>query len=225
MSTEMTTRGYLTAALVPLGEQWKKMRRILTTKVVSQAKHQWFYAKRTEEADHLVRYVYNQIILGGLVNGLIQVIDLTLLPIYTTILRRLTKPTVLTIPTKPSACCIIFACHIIFACRIKKAMKKVVEIVDKYHNPIIEERIRQCRIGFKKEIEDLLDVFITLKDGASNPLLSTNEINAQIRGFTWTAPPNETKIDLSKAEDSLALAKPLIVVTKPRLAEHVYRNL
>ncbi|KAK1557912.1 hypothetical protein Q3G72_034106 [Acer saccharum] len=210
MSTEMTTRGYLTAALVPLGEQWKKMRRILTTKVVSQAKHQWFYAKRTEEADHL-------------------------------------------------------------------AMKKVVEIVDKYHNPIIEERIRQCRIGFKKEIEDLLDVFITLKDGASNPLLSTNEINAQIReimiatvdnpsnavewaiaeminqpeilekaieeldrvvgkerlvqesnfsqGFTWTAPPNETKIDLSKAEDSLALAKPLIVVTKPRLAEHVYRNL
>ncbi|KAK2644582.1 hypothetical protein Ddye_019777 [Dipteronia dyeriana] len=39
--------------------------------------------------------------------------------------------------------------------------------------------------------------------------------------LTWTAPPNETKIDLSEAEDSLALAIPLIAVAKPRLAVHV----
>ncbi|KAK1556303.1 hypothetical protein Q3G72_002377 [Acer saccharum] len=43
-----------------------------------------------------------------------------------------------------------------------------------------------------------------------------------LQGFTWTAPPNESKIDLSEAEDSLALAKPLIAVAKPRLAKHVY---
>ncbi|TXG46913.1 hypothetical protein EZV62_026207 [Acer yangbiense] len=370
MSTEMTTRGYLTAALVPLGEQWKRMRRILTTKVVSQAKHQWFYAKRTEEADHLD---------GG--PGLEE--EEHVYAIFT-ILHYLY-----------SFCASDFVPCLRWKFDLdghEKAMKKVVEIIDKYHNPIIEERIRQWRIGFKKEIEDLLDVFIILKDGASNPPLSTNEINAQIReimiatvdnssnavewaiaeminqpeilekaieeldrvvgkerlvqesdfsqlnyikacareafrlhpiapfnvphvsisdttvanyfipkgshvllsrlglgrnpkvwpdeplkfkperhlredgsevvltendfrfisfstgrrgclgvtlgtsmtvmlfarllqGFTWTAPPNETKIDLSKAEDSLALAKPLIAVAKPRLAEHVYRNL
>ncbi|EEF38903.1 conserved hypothetical protein [Ricinus communis] len=49
MSTHLSTRGYLTTALVPLGEQWKKMKRVL-----------WFYGKRLEEADHLVPYVYNQ---------------------------------------------------------------------------------------------------------------------------------------------------------------------
>ena len=43
-----------------------------------------------------------------------------------------------------------------------------------------------------------------------------------LQGFTWTAPPNESKIDLSEAEDCLALAKPLIAVAKPRLAKHVY---
>ncbi|KAH7564737.1 hypothetical protein ACOSP7_021565 [Xanthoceras sorbifolium] len=49
MSTEMTTKGFLTAALVPFGEQWKKMRRILTTKVVSPARHRLFHATRIEE--------------------------------------------------------------------------------------------------------------------------------------------------------------------------------
>ncbi|KAK3188484.1 hypothetical protein Dsin_028045 [Dipteronia sinensis] len=37
-----------------------------------------------------------------------------------------------------------------------------------------------------------------------------------LQAFTWTAPQSETKIDLSEAEDSLALAKPLIAVAKPR---------
>ncbi|KAK4840852.1 hypothetical protein QYF36_019781 [Acer negundo] len=68
MSMEMTTRGYLTTAIVPSREHWKKMRRILTTEVFSLVKHRWFYAKMIEEADHLVHYVYNQIILGGLLN-------------------------------------------------------------------------------------------------------------------------------------------------------------
>ncbi|KAK2653315.1 hypothetical protein Ddye_013171 [Dipteronia dyeriana] len=44
------------------------MRRILTTDVVSLVKHRWFYAKRTKETNHLVRYVYNQIQFGGSVN-------------------------------------------------------------------------------------------------------------------------------------------------------------
>ncbi|KAK1556257.1 hypothetical protein Q3G72_001576 [Acer saccharum] len=241
----------------------------------------------------------------------------------------------------------------------EKVMKENIGIIDRYHDPIIEERILELRdhhglIKKKVDHEDLLDVFITLKDEDGNPLLSTEEIKAQItelmvatvdnpsnavewalaeminqpkilgkaieeldrvvgkersdttvanyfipkgshvllsrsglgrnpkawpdetlkfkperhlkdddgsevvltendlrfisfstgrrgcigvtlgtsmtvmlfarllQGFTWTAPPNESKIDLSEAEDSLALAKPLIAVAKPRLAKHVY---
>lgn len=60
MAAEITSRGYLTTALVPCGDQWKKMRKIMSNELVSPARHRWFYSKRVEEADHLVRYVYNQ---------------------------------------------------------------------------------------------------------------------------------------------------------------------
>ncbi|KAL5823939.1 hypothetical protein ACOSQ4_021839 [Xanthoceras sorbifolium] len=43
-----------------------------------------------------------------------------------------------------------------------------------------------------------------------------------IQGFTWTPPPDQPKIDLSEEEGSMFLAKPLVAVAKPRLAEHVY---
>ncbi|EEF38893.1 conserved hypothetical protein [Ricinus communis] len=59
ISTQLITRGYLTAVLVPFGEQWKKMKRVLGTQVLSPEKYKWFYGKRLEKADHLVRYVYH----------------------------------------------------------------------------------------------------------------------------------------------------------------------
>ncbi|KAE9460921.1 hypothetical protein C3L33_07175, partial [Rhododendron williamsianum] len=52
-SADITSRGYLTTALTPGGEQWKKMRRVLTSEVLSAQRHRWLVGKRTEEADHL----------------------------------------------------------------------------------------------------------------------------------------------------------------------------
>ena len=40
--------------------QWKKMRSILTSEVHKQERHMWLLQKRTEEADNLVRFIYNQ---------------------------------------------------------------------------------------------------------------------------------------------------------------------
>ncbi|KAK8584616.1 hypothetical protein V6N13_138574 [Hibiscus sabdariffa] len=41
--------------------------------------------------------------------------------------------------------------------------------------------------------------------------------------FSWSIPPgNGPTIDLSEAEDSLFLAKPLVAVAKPRLPAHLY---
>ncbi|OMP12024.1 Cytochrome P450 [Corchorus capsularis] len=46
-----------------------------------------------------------------------------------------------------------------------------------------------------------------------------------IQGFTWNVPPGESKIDISEAEDSLSLAKPLHAIATPRLSTSVYSTL
>lgn len=48
--------GYITAVMSRYGESWKKMRKVLPSKVVSSTTHQWLHDKRAEEADNLVRY-------------------------------------------------------------------------------------------------------------------------------------------------------------------------
>ncbi|KAI9174945.1 hypothetical protein LWI28_025141 [Acer negundo] len=64
----------------------------------------------------------------------------------------------------------------------EKVMKENTRIIDKCHDSIIEERILEMRDhGLKKEVhEDLLDVLINLTDGDGHPLLSIEEIKAQI---------------------------------------------
>ncbi|KAK4396958.1 Tryptophan N-monooxygenase [Sesamum angolense] len=71
MSANLTSNGFLTAVMSPMGHQWKKMRRIIVSEVLSPALHQRLNEKRCEEADHLVRHVYNQSqnpLAKGLVN-------------------------------------------------------------------------------------------------------------------------------------------------------------
>ncbi|KAL6326595.1 hypothetical protein AAG906_008457 [Vitis piasezkii] len=60
MTSDHLSRGFLTTVLSPWGEQWKKMRRIITSEVLKPARHMWLLQKRTEEADNLVRFIYNQ---------------------------------------------------------------------------------------------------------------------------------------------------------------------
>ncbi|KAL0368016.1 UNVERIFIED_CONTAM: Tryptophan N-monooxygenase [Sesamum calycinum] len=71
MSGKVTSNGYITAVLSPMGDQWKKMRRVVS-EVISPAMHRWLYEKRCEEADHLVRYVYKQS-QNSVTNGLVNV--------------------------------------------------------------------------------------------------------------------------------------------------------
>nr|AWJ96931.1 cytochrome P450 79D15 [Trifolium repens] len=45
-----------------------------------------------------------------------------------------------------------------------------------------------------------------------------------LHGFSWSAPPNVSSIDLVPSHDCLFLAKPLLAVAKPRLAAELYRT-
>ncbi|GFZ19977.1 cytochrome P450, family 79, subfamily B, polypeptide 2 [Actinidia rufa] len=166
LSAELTSRGYLTTALTPLGEHWKKMRRVLATYVLSPARHRWLTIKRAEEADHLVRYVFNQ---GGLVNVREAAQHL---------LRKRGK--------EDDFWEEVFRGGEGGWRRMdldghERIMRRAIQSVTKYQDPEIDERIRQWNEGTRKEEKDLLDVLLMLKDkDGSSPLLSTDEIKAQI---------------------------------------------
>ncbi|KAA8543655.1 hypothetical protein F0562_021599 [Nyssa sinensis] len=203
MGADVISGQYLTTALVPLGDQWKKMKKILVSELLSPERHRWLHGKRAEEADNLVLYVYNQCknsVAGGIVNvrtaahhysgnvirkmifnkrffgegmadGGPGVEEEEQVEALFTLLAYLNSFSV--------------SDYIPWLRRLdldghEKIMTEAVASVRKYNDPEIDERIQQWGNGAKKEQEDLLDVLITLKDKSGNPLLSTEEIKAQI---------------------------------------------
>ncbi|GFZ19980.1 cytochrome P450, family 79, subfamily A, polypeptide 3 pseudogene [Actinidia rufa] len=220
LSAELTSRGYLTTALTPLGEHWKKMRRVLATYVLSPARHRWLTIKRAEEADHLVRYVFNQ---GGLVN-----VREAAQHYCGNVVRKMIfgkrffgagredgGPGVEEQEHVSGLFTILgylysFCVSDYVPCLRRRMdldgheriMRRAIQSVTKYQDPEIDERIRQWNEGTRKEEKDLLDVLLMLKDkDGSSPLLSTDEIKAQIvvscslnklnptfPNFTYTAP-------------------------------------
>lgn len=60
MATRILSHGFITTGVVPLGEQWRKMRRVLVSEVFNQSRVRWLLDKRNVEADNLVRFLYNQ---------------------------------------------------------------------------------------------------------------------------------------------------------------------
>ncbi|XP_022728712.1 isoleucine N-monooxygenase 2-like [Durio zibethinus] len=206
MSTDVTTKGYLTTALVPLGDQWKKMKKILLIDLLSPTRHRWLHEKRVEEADHLVRYVYNLCKTsdkGGLVN--VRVASQQYcgnVPRKLFFNRRFFGEgkedggpgfeeeehvsALFTILAYLYSFCLSDYIPCLRGLDLdghEKVMDEVLQIVGKYHDPIIEKRIQQWEKGEKKGVEDLLDVLITLRDDNDKPVLIEEEIKAQITEF------------------------------------------
>ena len=60
MATRILSHGFITTGVVPQGEQWKKMRRVLVSDVFNNSRVRWLLDKRSREADNLIRFVYSQ---------------------------------------------------------------------------------------------------------------------------------------------------------------------
>ncbi|CAH9069861.1 unnamed protein product [Cuscuta europaea] len=58
-SLNITSNGFKTVFSMPPNDKWKKMRRILASHVLSPTVLDWLQGKRMDEADHLVRSIYN----------------------------------------------------------------------------------------------------------------------------------------------------------------------
>ncbi|XLR06326.1 hypothetical protein HN51_061209 [Arachis hypogaea] len=201
-SSEHVSLGYLTTAITPFGEQWRKMKRVITSELVSPLRLQWLHDKRAEEADNLVRYVYNQCKNGN------ALVDLRFAGKHYggNLIRRLFfnkryffgngredggpgAEEVEHVEALLSVLNYLFAFSISDYVPLlrefdldgqKEAMKKAINTLRKYHDPIIEERIHQWKNGIRTHQEDWLDVLISLKDANNNPFLTVDEIKSQL---------------------------------------------
>ncbi|XP_050231337.1 phenylalanine N-monooxygenase CYP79D16-like [Mercurialis annua] len=240
MSTRLITSGYLTTALVPFGDQWKKMKRVVETQLLSPAKHKWFHGKRLEEGDHLVRYIHNQckktIELGGLVNVRVAAQHycgnvMRKVVFNTRFFGNGTKNGGPGVEEEEHVNAIFTALSHIYAFCLsdylpsligldldghEKVMRNAIRMINKYHDPVIEDRVRQWRDGIKKEEDDLLDLLITLKDATGNSVLSIQEIKAQITELIMAA------IDNPSNAVEWAIAE---MITQPKLLDKAVEEL
>ncbi|PWA72148.1 cytochrome P450 79B1 [Artemisia annua] len=203
LSAELVSNGYRSAILAPFGDQWRKMRKVLHQHLLSSQSHRWLEPKRNEEADHLLSYICNQIakqenvVDGGLIN--IRIVSrhfcanlMTKIVFGTRVFgdgmeaggsgeeecAHLTA--LFTILKYLYAFCITdyfpWLRGKIDIDGHEKKTRKALEIIRKYQDPLVDERIRMWERGARRETSDLLDALITHE----NPKLTPNEIKAQI---------------------------------------------
>lgn len=61
-----------------------------------------------------------------------------------------------------------------------KKVREAMEIIKKIQDPIVNDGIRQWRDGTRTNHDDLLDIFGSLADSKGDPLLSDDEVRAQV---------------------------------------------
>ncbi|KAJ9684008.1 hypothetical protein PVL29_016482 [Vitis rotundifolia] len=135
--------------------QWQS----LTSEVLKPERHMWLLQKRTEEANNL--------------EGKMEGQDLK---------KNMSTPSLLGLLIYIYAFSLsgYLPCLGVFDLDGHENMvKEALSIINKHHDPIVDERTIQWRNG-EKEVEDILDVFITIRDSKGEPLLSVDEIKAQI---------------------------------------------
>nr|AZT89153.1 cytochrome P450 CYP79D73 [Plumeria rubra] len=213
LSADLTSNGYLTTILVPIGNQYNKMKRILVSEVLTVARHKWLHDKRDEEADHLVLYIYNQC-KYSVERGLVNVRTAARHYCGNLIRKLIFNKRFFGRGTENGGPGAEEEVHVdalftilahLYAFGVsdympwlkmfdigghRKILKEALGKVKKYHDPEIDERIQMWKKGSKIEQEDLLDVLITLKDDNGSALLTTEEIKAQITELMIAAVDN-----------------------------------
>ncbi|CAA0829149.1 cytochrome p450 79a2 [Striga hermonthica] len=202
MTAKLTSDNYLATVLSPTGHQWKKMRKIMSTKILSPTMHRFLHGKRLQEDDHLVRYAYNQCRESN--HGLVNIravaqhycANVTRRMVFG---KRFFGPgmedggpgkeeiehvealfTILKYLYGFSVADYVPWLEVFDFDGYKKFISNAIHNVRKYQDPEIMNRVEMWRQGIKKTEEDILDVLINLKDSENNRILSVQEISAQI---------------------------------------------
>ncbi|GJN37053.1 hypothetical protein PR202_gb25974 [Eleusine coracana subsp. coracana] len=217
-ATETLSRGYRNAVMSPYGDQWKKMRRVVTSEIVCPSRHRWLHDKRAEEADNLTRYVYNLTTTStgsSGASGIIINVRHVARHYCGNVIRRLVfnrryfgepQPDGGPGPLEVQHMDAVFTClGFLYAFCVsdylpwlvgldldghEKVVKEANATVNGLHDTVIGERWKQWKSGERREVEDFLDVLISLKDAQGNPVLTIEEVKAQSLDITFAAVDN-----------------------------------
>ncbi|CAK9327982.1 unnamed protein product [Citrullus colocynthis] len=187
-----------------MGEQWKKMRRIMASEVLNPTTLHRMIGRRTAEADILLRYIFTQTSnnRGGAVINIRSITQ----HYCGNIIRRMLfnkryygkgredgGPTFEEEDHNQALLAIVrhvnaFSISDFIPCLKPsdldghdKIVKKALSAIQKYDEPIVDERMQQWKKYEKKEgIEDECPHFTSLQDENAKLLLSVEEIKAQI---------------------------------------------
>ncbi|KAJ9698979.1 hypothetical protein PVL29_007849 [Vitis rotundifolia] len=224
MASEYSSGGFLTIAVVPEGTQWKKMRRVVACDVINQTTFKWLHDKRVEEADNLVGFIYNQ--CKTFTSPSIINVRNTVRQYSGNVIRKMILNTRYFgegkkdggpgIEEEQHVESLFTVLAHLYAFSLsdyfpwmrvldldghEKTVRQAMNTIDKYHDPIVENRVKQWRNGGKKEAEDLLDIFLLIKDINGEPLLSVAEVKAQCTELMLAAVDNPSNaIEWAMAE-------------------------
>ncbi|XP_051152737.1 phenylalanine N-monooxygenase CYP79D16-like [Andrographis paniculata] len=203
MSSGLFNKGYTSTIFSPLGNQWKKMKKVLVTEVLSSSMHKKFHDKRCEEADRLVWYVHRQC-SNELNDGIVDVRSIAqhycarVIKRYIFNKRSFGKekkdgsPAIEDVEHMEAIFTVLFHLYgfsIADFCPWlevfdfdghKKIMTDAIAVLNKYQDPEINRRVEMWKKGIASNEEDIIDVMINLKDSENNPLLTIQEIKANI---------------------------------------------
>ncbi|KAH9767509.1 Phenylalanine N-monooxygenase [Citrus sinensis] len=219
MGTEYSSRGFLSVAVVPWGQQWKKMRKMVASHVLSSARLNSLISKRREEADNLVRFIYNQCRESA---SAATVVDVRLATRHYcgNVIRKMMfnrryfgegkEDGGPGFEEEEHVESLFVALQHLYSFTLsdyvpwmrvfdleghEKIISAAMKTANKYHDSIIDERVHQRRRHHdnKKEAhkdQDLLDVLISAKDENGVPLLSIDEIKSQCMDLTLATVDN-----------------------------------
>ncbi|WRX12841.1 Cytochrome P450 - like 10 [Theobroma cacao] len=204
MATEYSSRRFLTIAVVPWGDQWKKMRKVVTCEIVSASKLRSLLENRTERADNLFRFIYNQFKSNGDDNSTSSAVvnlRLAMRQYSGNVMRKMIfnrryfgegrkdggpgyeeeehVESLFTVLKQAYSFILSDSIPWLRSFDLEgheKTVCKAMKIVSEYQDPLIDERVQEWREGKTTEPEDLLDAFILAKDSNGKPSLSIEEI-------------------------------------------------
>uniref|UniRef100_A0A0E0P5D8 Tyrosine N-monooxygenase n=1 Tax=Oryza rufipogon TaxID=4529 RepID=A0A0E0P5D8_ORYRU len=233
--------GYKNTIMSLAGDQWRKMRRVLASEILSPAMERRMLGRRVEEADHLVNYVYS-----NCNNGTVDVRHVTRY-FCGNIIRKLVfgrrhfnsgDGNIGPGHEEEAHIDALFtALDYLGAFSVSDYFPALVvnglmDTFNRLHDPIIMERMEEWKSlrtkgDKRREVADFLDVLISLEDAQGEPLLSLDEIKAETLEIilaTVDNPSNAVEWALAKMVNNPKAMKKAVdeldmVVGRERLVE------
>ncbi|RCV42056.1 hypothetical protein SETIT_9G184700v2 [Setaria italica] len=196
--TNLTSSNHHQSMALAPSQQWKKMRRVLTSEVLSASMEQRFHRRRAEEADHLVRLVYNQCSSPAGNNSVVDGRHVAQ-HFCGNMIRRLMFRKRHFVEPPPSSFsagtaagpgpeevahvdALFTLVNYVYSFSISHYIPAWIIGLDiDGHKKVVKgERIHERSTrGDKREPRDFLDVLVSLQDSEGQPFLSLDEIRAQ----------------------------------------------